>query len=384
MDTGEDFDDLSTSFPNQTYIQRNFKNPMITKFTQSSHFIYDIYEYRNYFQNIKDHNRIKLSKKELDSLEILISKIEYEEELLQGNKFIEINKDLANELFNFYHKPLARNPLELFILNEFIIQENRTNFTCRKLAKRYETLTNKKISKSTIHNILKKVLGLRWRKKLIKTNKIKRKKNIAMMLSFIKIIIRCIILNFTLIYVDESCLQTYNNHLKIWTEKNEDFVAKIAPKRKFNLLMAVNQHGIIHFKINKENTDKHLFLEFMKELVKVINEKKIKPYLIILDNLSCHKTKELFDYYTENKINILFNAPYISKFNAIEYSFRDLKRIIYTKIYNNEDEMIIDVENILKSSDFQKKMNSNFKETYINYLNFYKKEKNFNLNSLDL
>ena len=120
--------------------------------------------------------------------------------------------------------------------------------------------------------------------------------------------------------------------------------------------MAICENEIIYFKINKENTDKMKFLDFIKELVKILKDKKIDQYAIILDNLACHKTKELFDYYLENKINIIFNAPYISKFNAIEYSFRDLKKIIYSKIYGNEEEMINDVAKIWVSDEFQKKL----------------------------
>ena len=115
-----------------------------------------------------------------------------------------------------------------------------------------------------------------------------------------------------------------------------------------------------------------------------MKDKKIDQYAIILDNLACHKTKELFDYYLENKINIIFNAPYISKFNAIEYSFRDLKKIIYSKIYGNEEEMINDVAKILVSDEFQKKLMNHCKETYINYLNVYKEEKYLNLNNIDI
>lgn len=69
----------------------------------------------------------------------------------------------------------------------------------------------------------------------------------------------------------------------------------------------------------------------MKELLDVINKKNIKPYLIVLDNLFVHKIKDLFQFYKDNKINIVFNSPYASKFNAIEYTFRDLKKIYIQK-----------------------------------------------------
>jgi len=64
----------------------------------------------------------------------------------------------------------------------------------------------------------------------------------------------------------------------------------------------------------------------MKELLEVLTKKNMKPFLILLDNLAVHKKKELLHFYKDNKVNIVFNSPYISKFNAIEFTFRDLKK----------------------------------------------------------
>ena len=70
----------------------------------------------------------------------------------------------------------------------------------------------------------------------------------------------------------------------------------------------------------------------MKKLIEFINKKNMRPLLIVLDNLSVHKTKDLLDFYKSNKINIVFNSPYVSKFNDIEFTFRDLKKIVYSKV----------------------------------------------------
>ena len=91
------------------------------------------------------------------------------------------------------------------------------------MARKFKEITNENISKSTINNILKNNLGLRWRKTAIKNSKIKRKENIMMSLTFIKIVVRSMIQNFNIIYCDESCIQTINNHLKIWKTPNDDF-----------------------------------------------------------------------------------------------------------------------------------------------------------------
>ena len=83
-------------------------------------------------------------------------------------------------------------------------------------------------------------------------------------------------------------------------------------------------------------------------------EKGIKNYSIILDNYSVHKTNTLYKFYADNKINILFNSPYMSKFNSIELSFRNLKRNLYTKCFANKELVVEEVKLILNQKIFQK------------------------------
>ena len=203
-----------------------------------------------------------------------------------------------------------------------------------------------------------------------------------MMLAFVKIIIRCLYQKFNIIYVNESSINTINNNLKLRKESNDNFYAKIPSRQRFNLLMSVYEEGVLHFKINKENTKTNTFLEYINELFSIIKE-NISPYVIILDNLSCHKTEDLYNFYMDNTINVVFNAPYVSEFNSIEYAFRELKKILYSRIYSSESELINDIEKILKSSTFQKKVYFNLMDTCKNYLSFSKKEKDKNLNEID-
>lgn len=50
-----------------------------------------------------------------------------------------------------------------------------------------------------------------------------------------------------------------------------------------------------------------------------------------MDNLSSHKSSKLMEFYDKHKINVLFNTPYLSNFNAIELSFRNLKKFFIQK-----------------------------------------------------
>ena len=69
------------------------------------------------------------------------------------------------------------------------------------------------------------------------------------------------------------------------------------------------------------------FLNYIKILSNKIKEKNISSYVIVLDNYLSHKTNLLIKYYCDNKINILFNIPYLSKFNSVELCFRNFKKI---------------------------------------------------------
>ena len=48
----------------------------------------------------------------------------------------------------------------------------------------------------------------------------------------------------------------------------------------------------------------------MKKLI-YYNIDEIAKSVFIMDNLACHKTIELFNFYYDNHLKILFNAPYI-------------------------------------------------------------------------
>ena len=67
-----------------------------------------------------------------------------------------------------------------------------------------------------------------------------------MTLTFLKIVTRCIYLKFNIICCEESSFQAFNNLLKIWTDIKEDITSKLAPKRRFNLLMDIGEKEIVH------------------------------------------------------------------------------------------------------------------------------------------
>ena len=109
-------------------------------------------------------------------------------------------------------------------------------------------------------------------------------------------------------------------------------------------------------------------------------KKDIKYYTLFLDNLSTHKSKNTIKYFYENKINIIFNVPYLSRFNSIELAFRAVKNIIYKQVYENMENLKKDICKILDSEKFQKTIRYIFKVTIGEYKKYYEKYKNCNFN----
>ena len=223
--------------------------------------------------------------------------------------------------------------------------------SCRRIANNYLIDTGKKISKTKVNNIMRNILGLRFLKTTIKNNKINNNKNILISLCFIKIIIKCLKLNFHLIYVDESIIQANNNNHKIWRKENEEITYNIKSTKRKNLIAAVDFDSVLYYKINDENTDEKQFLLFMKELKEIIDKKNFGHYVVVMDNLSSHKTQLLKKYYLEQKINILFNSPYQSSFNLIELLFRLVKRKVYQNLYSSSEESSKEIERILNDKN---------------------------------
>ena len=170
----------------------------------------------------------------------------------------------------------------------------------------------------------------------IKNEKINDENNVIFSFCFIKLIIKCMKLNFKLIFVDESSVQSYNSNYCTWRLKDEDIYYKIDNKKK--LIAAVGESELIHYEINEQDTNELVFLKFMKNLKMKLEKNNISQYVVILDNLSCHKTPLLKKFYDEEKMNIIFNSPYHSNFNCIELLFRIIKKN-YMKSYINELKM---------------------------------------------
>lgn len=210
--------------------QKVLNNPGITHFNSDSFFIYDIDEGQKYLNNTNNPNSLKLSKNELETFLNIINSIEREK--LTEDKLISVHKNIIDKLNEFFKINIKYDALTSFIIKKFEMPGNTFNITCRKLSNEYFDETGIKVSKSTINNIIKNNLGFRYIKTAFKNFKILSNENIITSLCFIKIIERCLKLNFKIIYIDESSILTFNNKGMAWRKQNQEVYVNFPKKTK--------------------------------------------------------------------------------------------------------------------------------------------------------
>ena len=161
------------------------------------------------------------------------------------------------------------------------------------------------------------------------------------MFFFLKVLLRGYKIGLRPIYIDESGFFLKNSNFKNWCENSDKYYSKVSNTNiKLNLLMAVSEKQVIYYKISEINTSGEQFLIFMKDLIDKMDDNDKKHSIFIMDNLSSHLTLELFQFYFNNDLKVLFTIPYKSTFNMIEKVFRHIKNNTYKKIYGNKKELL--------------------------------------------
>lgn len=364
---------------------KKFKNPKITSITLNSHFIYDINIFETYFNDILDRNRLKLNQEELIFLKNKIEELNIlNNDNNMKNNSITIPLQIYNKINSFFAIPKTENKCILYIKNLIESQKDKGHLSCRKIATKYFLDTGYKISKTKVNDILKNKLCLKYLKTTIKTNKVNNNRNIIISLCFIKIIIKCLKLNYKIIFIDESSIQCNTNNFRTWRKKDESIYFNLGNTKKKNLIAAIDDSNLLYYTINDENTNEQIFLDFMVNLKNILKSLNINNnFVIILDNLSCHKTALLNNYYLKEKINVLFNSPYQSQFNCIELFFRLIKQKLYQKIFSSTDDAIEEIKDIINDNNLKYSLKRNFRETLEAYYKYALEHNNINLNNFN-
>lgn len=358
------------------------KNPSINHFNINSFFIYDLDEIEQFVNKTNNKNLLKVNPQELSYLNQIIENIDLNKESDKGTIFITLKKEIFDKIINYTKIKEINDPLSSFIKSKFEEEENRNLYSCRKLATMFFEETGKKTNRTSINKIIRDKFGYRYLKTVLKNRKIKETNNRLISFAFIKIIIKSIIKGFKIIYIDESTIKNKNNNFRCFRKPEEQIYFNYEKCDKLNLIMAIDNESVIYYEITEGTTTQDSFYTFMEKLLNKIKEKNLGKYAIVMDNLSCHKTEKLIRFYKENNINIIYNSPYLSQWNAIELTFRAIKKIYYKKLFSSSLELKNYIEEIINGEELSKTLILNYNETLKEYRKFIIENKDVNLNSL--
>ena len=374
------FDDYTNSQKNRFKNGIRKLNPDIFHFTKYSSFIYEPLHSSFFYDKLSDRNSMKPNKDEILFLTSLINS--YKETKNKKLLFVlPFFKDLIDNIIPIPNKISNRAQ----VIKDIVLKLGETNhISLNRIANSYnEYATNnnqKIIHKTTIYNILKNELKFRYKKTTVKTYKLLTDEYKKYCFFFLKILIRGLRLGLDVIYVDESGFYTKNENYYTWRVGNNEFYHHIEDNGKANLLIGVSRSKIIKYKIIKEPTNSENFFKFMEEMVNSMTNEEKENSIIVMDNCTSHLTPQMFQFYSEHKMKILFNIPYKSTFNMVENIFRFIKNLTYKNLYNNIEDLIKGIKNILNGEEILNCLNKLYFETLLVYKDYIDSNINFNLN----
>ena len=199
-------------------------------------------------------------------------------------------------------------------------KKNDQAITLKKIQKSYEN-DYKKISLTTISRILRNHMKLHYIKIKPKNPKLKINNYRLMHNIFLKVISKANKEGYNIIYIDETGCYLENNNYRDWAGKDEQILKgpENKVKDKINIIAGINILKLIHYKIVHSSVNSTIFSDFIKELNTKLTDEEKKKSLIVLDNATYHKTKEVINTCLTNKFKVITNIPYNPKIKGIDY-----------------------------------------------------------------
>ena len=366
--------------------KRNEIKYNVTNFQNKNPFFFDVTKINLCIQNLDDKSKLIIKKEEITAVNDKITNMKNHINIRNNNnKMI----DIIPEFFKHFHQMEAidrtKTSYEKKIREIIEVEREKSNktITLKIIQKKYKEKYNITISLSTISRVLRHHLNLHFIRVKPKNPRLNKKNYKLMHMIFLKGIMKGIIENYNIIYVDETgcCLENIN--YRDWVHKNDSILkgAENNLKSRINIIAGISLKGIVHYKIVQTTVDSEIFLKFMIELKdKLTNEIK-KTSLIVFDNATCHKTKEVIDMCLKNELKVLTNIPYRSEFKGIEYYFGFFKNMYYKFIFKNNNEQLIKINELLQSKELNDNIEACYIQAfnrYIQYINNMKDEENIN------
>jgi len=131
-------------------------------------------------------------------------------------------------------------------------------------------------------------------------------------------------------YVDESGCDKTIGYRHGWAPRGvtPEKIVQYPRGKRYQILPAYDQDGIVYFRIYQGSTDAPLFLEFMEQLLPYCSPFPGKRSVIIMDNASIHRDPEIEAAFARVGVKLIYLSPYSPDKNPIEEFFAELKAFI--------------------------------------------------------
>ena len=175
-----------------------------------------------------------------------------------------------------------------------------------------------------------------------------------------------------IISIDESSLRNLNDNYFGYSEKGKQIHHPVKRIRKYygtSLLMGITSEKVIHHKIYTKTINSDDFNNFIKEIIKLLEE---KGKIFIFDNCSIHKKKEMLKMIEDEGHYYMFIPPYSPNLNPIENVFGILKKMIKNIMKETIDVKELEISILLKKGIemFDKKYKESLKKIFIRAFTF--------------
>ena len=253
-----------------------------------------------------------------------------------------------------FDKNIIKNNIDEFIIDNIKINNYMTANELIKLINNKFKIT---VSITYIYNVLTKH-NYSYKKIRINSNPYSKEKQKEQLIEIKNKIQKNNINN--IISIDEISVNEFENLDKGWSLKGIETEVNNKNKKinnkRYSILMASSNKKIINYTIVEKGIKTNNFNNFMLKLNRMDKEKN---NVYFLDNARVHKTKSFNKIKEDYKLNIIYNAPYQSKYNPIEYVFSLLRKQIQ-KYSNKSYNELIKIINIFIKNIEENKLNNIF------------------------
>jgi hypothetical protein len=224
--------------------------------------------------------------------------------------------------FNGIGRRRSITPLMLQTLCEYLVQNPELY-----QSEMVEFLWNEFKLRTTTSSICRALASIGWSKKTIRRTAKERNQDLRDFYFHQLSAFR----SYQLVYIDESGCDTLIGFRRTgWSSSGVTPVrsAKFHRGRRWQILPAYTQEGVILSRVFQGPTDSWVFEDFIEQLLHHCGRWPEPRSVLIMDNASFHRTEKVKQLCSDAGVKLLYLPPYSPDLNPIEEYFAELKAFI--------------------------------------------------------